>query len=93
MMAFERCDAKKYDQDAKEILSKEMILYLAYEEYLDAFMDYYNKLNKRDQKRMKKWKEVAEKYLSITKKSHFAPIYYGLHMRKKIDDNVVLSFK
>lgn len=89
MMAFERNDEKKYAQDAKDILSKEMILYLAYEEYFDTFVDYYNNLNENDQKQIKNLKEVAEKYLSITKRSHFAPIYYGGHMRKKIDNNVM----
>lgn len=48
MIAFERNDTKKYDRDAKDILSKEMILYLAYEEYLDVFMDYFNQLNETD---------------------------------------------
>jgi hypothetical protein len=89
MMAFDRNDEKKYAQDAKDILSKEMILYLAYEEYFDTFVDYYNNLNENDQKQIKNLKEVAEKYLSITKRSHFAPIYYGGHMRKKIDNNVM----
>lgn len=89
MMAFERNDEKKYAQDAKDILSKEMILYLAYEEYFDTFLEYYNNLNENDQKQIKNLKEVAEKYLSITKRSHFAPIYYGGHMRKKIDNNVM----
>jgi hypothetical protein len=51
MMAFERNDEKKYAQDAKDILSKEMILYLAYEEYFDTFVNYYNNLNKNDQKK------------------------------------------
>ena len=32
---------------------------------------------------------MAEKYLSITKRSNFAPIYYGSYMRKRIDDNVM----
>jgi hypothetical protein len=89
MMAFNRSDAKKYDQDAKDILSKELTLYLAYESYLGVFMDYYNQLSEQDQKKMKAWKEVAEKYLSITKSSHFAFIYYGSRMKYKILDNVM----
>jgi hypothetical protein len=89
MMAFDRDDAKKYDQDAKEIISKELILYLAYEKYLDLFMDYYEQLSVKDQKRMKAWKKVAEKYLSITKRSHFAFVYYGSNFKYKILDNVM----
>lgn len=89
MMAFDRDDAKKYDQYAKEIISKELILYLAYERYLGLFMDYYEKLSIKDQDRMKAWKQVAEKYLSITKRSHFAFVYYGSHFRYKIIDNVM----
>jgi hypothetical protein len=89
MMAFDRINARKYDQHAKEIISKELILYLAYERYLGVFKDYYNKLSEKDQKIMSAWKEVADKYLSITNKSHFAQIYYGRHMRKKIDDNMM----
>jgi hypothetical protein len=89
MMAFDRRSARKYDQDAKNIISKELILYLAYERYLRVFKDYYEKLSEKDQKKMNAWKEVAEKYLSITNRSHFAQIYYGRHMRKKIDDNAM----
>jgi hypothetical protein len=89
IMAFDRCDAKKYDQDAKEIISKELVLYLAYERYLDVFMKYYNKLNEKDRKKMKAWKEVAEKYLSITKTSHFAFIYYGKRMENRVRDNAM----
>lgn len=89
MLTFNRNDAKKYDQDAKEIISKELILYLAYERYLGVFIDYYNQLNAKDQKKMKAWKETAEKYLSITNRSHFAQIYYGRQMKKKIDDNAM----
>jgi hypothetical protein len=89
MIAFDRRNAKKYDQDAKEIISKELILYLAYERYLGVFIDYYNQLSEKDQKKMNAWKEVADKYLSIINSSHFAQIYYGRHMEKKIDDNVM----
>lgn len=89
MLAFNRCDAKKYDQNAKEIISKELVLYLAYERYLGAFMDYYNRLSEKDQKKMRAWKEVAEKYLSIANRSHFSQTYYGRHMEKKIDDNMM----
>ena len=91
LLAINRNDAKKYDQDAKEIISKELILYLAYERYLSVFKDYYNKLSEKDQKKMNAWKEVADKYLSITSRSHFAQIYYGRHMKKKIDDNAMLK--
>lgn len=89
MIAFDRRNAEKYDQDAKEIISKELVLYLAYERYLTVFIDYYNKLSEEDREKMKAWKEVADKYLSITNRSHFAEIYYGRHMEKKIDDNVM----
>jgi hypothetical protein len=81
-VAYSKNDAKKYDQDAKEIISKESILYLAYGRYLSVFMDYLNRLSDEDQRKMKAWKEVAEKYLSITNRSHFARIYYGRHMEK-----------
>ena len=89
MMAFNRNDAKKYDQDAKEIISKELVLYLAYERYLGIFMDYYNQLSKEDQKKISAWKEVAEKYLSIANRSHFAQVYYSFHMINKIRDNAM----
>ncbi len=89
MMVFNRNDAKKYDQDAKEIISKELILYLAYERYLNVFMKYYNQLSDKDQKKMNAWKEVAEKYLSITKTSHFAFNYYGKRMENRIRDNAM----
>ncbi len=36
---------------------------------------------------MNSWKEAAEKYLSVTNRSHFAQIYYGFHMINKIRDN------
>ncbi len=51
MMAFNRNDAKKYDQDAKDVISKELVLYLAYEEYLKVFMNYYRQLSENDQKK------------------------------------------
>lgn len=89
MMAFDRDDAKKYSQDAKEIISKESVLYLAYERYLNVFMDYYHQLSEQDQKKMNNWKKVAEKYLSITKRSHFAFVYYGSHFKYKILNNVM----
>lgn len=89
MMAFDRGDAKKYDQDAKDIISKELILYLAYERYLNVFMKYYNQLSDKDRKKMIAWKEVAEKYLSITKTSHFAFIYYSMHMTDKVRENAM----
>lgn len=91
IMAFDRGDAKKYDQDAKEIISKELILYLAYERYLDVFMKYYNQLGDTDQNKMNAWKEVAEKYLSITKTSHFAFTYYGKRMENIVRDNALLK--
>lgn len=89
MMAFDRNDARKFDQEAKEIISKELILYLAYERYLDVFMKYYNQLSDKDQKKMNAWKEVAEKYLSITKTSHFAFNYYGKRMEDRVRDNAM----
>lgn len=89
MLAFDRRKADKYDQDAKDILSKELILYLAYERYLGVFMKYYNQLSEKDREKMKDWKEVAEKYLSITSRSHFAVIYYGSHMDNKILENAM----
>jgi hypothetical protein len=91
MMAFDRGDAKKYDQNAKEIISKELILYLAYERYLGVFMDYYNQLSDKDRKKMIAWKEVAEKYLSITKTSHFAFTYYSRHMENRVRNNALLK--
>lgn len=89
MRAFDRDDAKKYDQDAKEIISKELILYLAYERYLGVFMNYYNQLSDKDRKKMIAWKEVAEKYLSITKTSHFAFTYYSKRMENRVRDNAL----
>jgi len=89
LMATNRKDNKKYDQAAKDVLGKELILYLAYQEYLSVFMQYYNQLDEQDQKKMKAWKKVAENYLSVTSKSHFATIYYGMHMKDKIRDNAV----
>ena len=86
MLAFGRRKADKYDQDAKDILSKELILYLAYERYLDVFMDYYKQLNENDQEKMNSWKVVAEKYQSMITRSHFAVIYYGSHMENKLLD-------
>ena len=38
---------------------------------------------------MNAWKDVAEKHLSITKRSHFARTYYGFHMINKIRDNAM----
>ncbi len=89
MIAFNRRKAEKYDQNAKDILSKELILYLAYERYLGAFIKYYNQLSEKDQEKMKAWKAVAEKYLSITNRSHFAVIYYGSQMENKILENTM----
>jgi hypothetical protein len=89
MIAFNRNNAKKYDQDAKEIISKELVLYLAYERYLGVFMDYYHQLGDKDRKKMKAWKEVAEKYLSIANRSHFAQVYYSFHMINKVRDNAL----
>jgi hypothetical protein len=89
MMAFNRNDANKYDQDAKEIISKELVLYLAYERYLGIFMDYYHQLSEKDREKMNAWKEVAEKYLSIANRSHFAQVYYSFHMINKIRDNAM----
>ncbi|MEJ2156631.1 MAG: hypothetical protein P8X96_14925 [Desulfobacteraceae bacterium] len=89
MVAFDRKSAKKYDQIANDVLCKEQILYLAYERYLGIFMKYYKQLNEKDQKKMNAWKKVAEKYLSITSKSHFAFIYYGKHMENKVHDNAL----
>jgi hypothetical protein len=86
MVAFNRHKAEKYDQDANDIISKELILYLAYERYLGVFMDYYKQLSKNDQKKMNSWKVVTEKYLSMTNRSHFAFIYYGSHMENKLLD-------
>ena len=87
MVAFNRRKVEKYDQDAEDILSKELILYLAYERYLDAFIKYYNQLSENDQEKMKAWKVVAERYLSITNRSHFAVIYYGSRMDNKLLEN------
>lgn len=89
MVAFDRKSAKKYDQIANDVLGKEQILHLAYERYLGVFMKYYKQLNDKDQKKMNAWKKVAEKYLSITGKSHFAFIYYGKHMENKVHDNAL----
>ncbi|MGD9217017.1 MAG: hypothetical protein PVJ84_19560 [Desulfobacteraceae bacterium] len=89
MTAYDRSEGKKYDFEANKIISKELVLYLAYERYLEVFIDYYNQLNENDQKKMNAWKEVAEKYLSIAKRSHFAQIYYGSHMKYKIIDNAM----
>lgn len=89
MMAFHRTDAKRYDQDANEIINKELILYLAYESYLNHFMDYYNQLGEKDREKMNAWKVVAEKYLSITNRSHFAFIHYGRHFNNKMDENAM----
>lgn len=89
MMAFNRNDAKRYDHDAKEIISKELVLYLAYERYLSVFMDYYHQLSEKDRKKMNAWKDVAEKYLSIANRSHFAQVYYSFHMINKVRDNAL----
>ena len=89
MIAFNRNDAKKYDQDAKEIISKELVLYLAYERYLGIFIDYYHQLSEQNQKKISAWKEAAEKYLSIAKRSHFAQVYFGFHMINIIRDNAM----
>jgi hypothetical protein len=89
MMALDRNHAKNYDQDAKEIISKEMVLYIAYERYLGCFIKFFNRLGGEGRKKMNAWKEVAEKYLSIAKRSNFAFIYYGSHMQYKILDNVM----
>jgi len=89
IIAFQRTDAKRYDQDANEIISKESILYLAYESYLNHFMDYYNQLSEKDRKKMNAWKVVAEKYLSITNRSHFAFTHYGRHLNNKMEENAM----
>ena len=89
IIAFQRTDAKRYDQDANEIISKESILYLAYESYLNNFMDYYNILSEKDRKKMNAWKVVAEKYLSITNRSHFAFTHYGRHLNNKMEENAM----
>lgn len=91
MMAFDRWDAKKYDQDAKDIISKELILYLAYERYLGVFINYYKQLSDKDQKKMNAWKEAAEKYLSITNKSNFAFTYYSRRMENRVRNNAMLK--
>ena len=89
IIAFQRTDAKRYDQDANEIISKESILYLAYESYLNHFMDYYHQLSEKDRKKMNAWKVVAEKYLSITNRSHFAFTHYGRHLNNKMEENAM----
>lgn len=89
MMAFRRTDARRYDRDVKEIISKELNLYLAYESYLNHFIHYYNKLSKKDQEKMNAWKVVAEKYLSITNRSHFAIIHLDGNLNKKMDENAM----
>jgi uncharacterized membrane protein len=40
---------------------------------------------------MKAWKEVAEKYLAITNKSHFAFTYYSRYMENRVRDNAMLK--
>jgi hypothetical protein len=52
-------------------------------------MDYYHQLSEKDRKKMNAWKEVAEKYLSIANRSHFAQVYYSFHMINKIRDNAM----
>jgi hypothetical protein len=89
MIAFHRTDAKRYDQDVREIISKELNLYLAYEGYLNDFMKYYNKLSNKDQEAMNAWKVAAEKYLSITNRSHFAIIHLDGNLKRKMDENAV----
>lgn len=89
MIAFHRADAKRYDQDVREIISKELNLYLAYEGYLNDFMNYYNKLSNKDQEAMNAWKVAAKKYLSITNRSHFAIIHLDGNLNKKMDENAI----
>jgi hypothetical protein len=89
MIAFRRTDAKRYDQDVREIISKELNLCLAYEGYLNDFMKYYNKLSNKDQEAMNAWKVAAEKYLSITNRSHFAIIHLDGNLKRKMDENAM----
>lgn len=89
IVACHRSDAKRYDRDAKDIVIKELKLYFAYESYLGIFMNYYRRLNKKDQEKMKAWKDVAEKYLSTYNKSHFAVIYYLKHDDFILRDNAM----
>ncbi len=89
MMAIGRSNAEKYDPAAKDVLSKESILNLAYQRYLGVFMQYYNNLSGKDQVEMKPWKDVAERYLANTGKSHFATAYYGMRMKDKIRNHAL----
>jgi hypothetical protein len=89
MIAFHRTDAKRYDQDVRGIISKELNLYLAYEGYLNDFIKYYSKLSNKDQEVMNAWKVAAEKYLSITNRSHFTIIHLDGNLNKKMDENAM----